>query len=230
METKENREQKAISKLSRFWYVYVPYLFAAGAVAFSLIRFLVKRVDNYGTKELYYDLSLTSFFDGNPNIIAILGAASMFLCLLIVPKSILKERKNGDGLGIMFIPLGFLGIFHVMSTIENVKDMGIGITFGVIAFVISALGTFRKTIKVVNPLCIAMMLAGLFCLLAGYMPYCYNKLPKFIDKETLNVFTGEFYYVSYFFRDELLFAAYGIFAARITRKYREMDKEKKTRK
>lgn len=220
------KEEKVITKLGRFWYFVVPYIFTVLSLAGSFIRFLVERIDNYGTEEWYYDLRLTSFFDGNPNIIAILGVISMFLCLLIIPKSMLKERKSGDGLGLMFIPLGFLGIFQVMCTIENVKDMVLGISFGVVLFIISALGTFKKTMKIVAPLCVVMMIAGLYCILAGYMPYCYSKLPKFINKNTLETFTGEFYYVSYFVRDEFLLAAYGIFAARLTKKYKELDEAK----
>lgn len=214
---------KNAGRAARIYYSVLPVVFAVLALGCSCIRFVLVKV-NMEEQILYrYEIGITTLFDGNPNIIAILGCLSMLFCFLVIPKSMKKPHKSGDGLGAMFMPLGLLGIFVVMCTIENSKDMAIGICFGVILFLISALGTFKKTIAVVKPACLFMVLAALFLLLAGFMPYCYNKLPFIIqlDKETVGV--SRYYYVSYFVRDLFLLLSYGIFADRIKSIYKTME-------
>ena len=218
-------------KLRRFWYNVMPYVFTAGAIIFSLLYFeFVKKNENGDISSKIDKVGLTSLFDGNPNIVAILGVLCMIPCLLIIPKSILKERKNGDGLGLMFMPLGLLGIFIVMCTIENVKDEVLGITIGVALFVISALATFRKTIKYVSWLCIAMMFVAVYTLFAGYMPYCFVDTQKVLVNSNYDYVSLENYYLSYFCRDIFILMAFGTFCARISAKYKELDAAKKEEK
>lgn len=209
-------------KAAKFYYEVLPVIFAVLALLCSLVRFILVRVDMEGKVLYRYEVGFTTFFDGNPNIIAILGCLSMLLCFLVIPKSMKKPHKSGDGLGTMFMPLGLLGIFVVLCTIENTKDMGIGICFGVLLFLVSALGTFRKTIGIVGPACMVMVLAALFLILAGFMPYCYNKLPFIIQISEETAGISSYYYISYFVRDIFLLLSYGIFADRLKRIYKTM--------
>ncbi len=227
----KDKDKKELSKGSSFWYNVMPWVFTVLSLIFSIVVCYVKRIDLNGKNDFYYYTQITSVFDGNPNVIALLGIILMIPCILIIPISMMKKRKSGDGLGLMFMPLGLLGIFVVLSTIENAKDHVLGISFGVVLFVISALGTFRKTIKYVNLLCIVMMIVALYFLLAGYMPYCYSKLPRYLlSYETLEYKTGAYYYLSYFIRDLFLLAAYGVFSSKIARKYKELDEKEKKKK
>ncbi len=213
-------------KYVRFYYEVLPVILAVLACAASFIRFLLIKLDSGDVVNFKTDVSLTSFFDGNPNIVAILGCFSIFICFLVVPKSIKKTHESGDGLGAMFMPLGLLGIFTVMCTIENLKDMAIGITFGVVLFVISALATFKKTISYVMPLCLIMILVAFFLILAGLMPYCYNRIPFALQTDTHSLAVMDYYYLSYFIRDILLLLSFGIFSDRLKRTYKKMEAEK----
>ena len=206
MKDKAEKNEKAnrFEKPAKFWYFVMPYVFTGLAVLFSFLYITV-----------------------NPNIIAILGVLLMVPCLLIIPISMLKKRKSGDGLGLLFMPLGLLGIFNVLCTIENKKDMTLGIIFGIALFVISALGTFKKTIKYVNLLCCIMMIVAVYCLLAGYMPYCFVDTQKIFVSENMDYVEVENYYLSYFLRDISLLAGYGVFCARINVKYKKIDAEEK---
>ncbi|MBP3237563.1 MAG: hypothetical protein J6M24_00540 [Lachnospiraceae bacterium] len=236
MKDKKNTEKKEelVEKLEKhsksFIYRFnliAPYIFTAGAIIFSLLYMTMKRKSANGdwSTELE-NVGLTTLFDGNPNIIAIIGVLCMIPCLLIVPKSMLKERKNGDGLGLMFMPLGLLGIFDVMCTIENVKDTAIGIIFGVALFLISALATFRKTIKYVPVLCGIMIIVAIYNMIAKFMPYCFIATEKVVVSLNYDYVEVRNYYLSYFIRDILIFAGFGSFSARIAAKYKEIDAEK----
>lgn len=220
------------SKFTTFYYSVLPLILAILATAISFIRIIIRKFEANG--EIRYDnnVSITSLFDGNPNIVAILGCLCMILCVIVVPKSIKKVRKSGDGLGVMFMPLGLLGIFTVMCTIENIKDLAVGIGFGVLLFIISALGTFKKTIHLIMPLCIAMIFAALALLLMGYMPYCFNSLPYVVkltdhvtNQEEFTLTVAKYYYLTYFIRDVLLLLSFGIFSDGIKRTYRKMEVE-----
>ena len=233
-ETKEEMVDKLGKKSKSFLKAFnlvAPYVFTAGAIVFSLLYMTLKRKSANGDWSTSLEnVGLTTFFDGNPNIIAIIGVLCMIPCLLIVPKSMLKERKNGDGLGLMFMPLGLLGIFDVLCTIENVKDTTIGIIFGVSLFLISALATFKKTIRFVPALCGIMMIVAVYNILAEFMPYCYVATQKVVVTADLDYVEVKNYYLSYFIRDLCIFAAFGSFCARISAKYKELDAAKKEEK
>ena len=146
---------------------------------------------------------------GDPNIIAIVAVLSMLVCIIAVPFTALKVRKKGDGLGVMFMPLGLLGIFEIMIGLVDAKNMPWCVVLGIVLFVISAIGTFRKCIKFVDWICLGMMVVMLICLIANLMPYC------FYDLDVTNYWNIKRYYVSYFIRDELLLASYAIVCGKI---------------
>ena len=154
---------------------------------------------------------------GDPNILAILAVLSMFMCLIIIPKMVVKKREKGDGLGAMFMPLGLLGIFIALCAFVDAKDIAWGVVLGITLFVISALGTFKQTIKFTDWICFAMMVILLFCFIMGKMPYCfYHFAPS-------SFWTRDRYYVSYFIRDEALLAAYAILCSKVRRIYKTND-------
>ena len=66
---------------------------------------------------------------------------------------------------------------------------------------------------------IIMILAGFFTLLAGFMPYCFNKIPFLVGEQV--AFT-KYFYVSYFSRDVFLLLSFGTFCDRISTKYSEI--------
>lgn len=209
-----------------FYYRILPFILALLALVCSLLRFILVKMEVNSEAVFRHEISLTSLFDGNPNLIAILGCLCMFLCIAFIPKLMLKKRKSGDGLGLMFMPLGLLGVFTVLSTIENKKDISIGILFGVVLFIISAIGTFKKAVKFVWPLCLIMIAVATFLILAGYMPYCYNQIP-YVDEQSGTIMLGSYFYLNYYVRDILLLLSYGIFADRLTKIYQNQEVEKK---
>ncbi|MDD6101810.1 MAG: hypothetical protein PUB67_01695 [Clostridiales bacterium] len=208
-----------VEKIKKIWLNVFPFIFWLGAFVLSFTEYVVVQLDYNGTYKYKKKFGFTDLFSGNPQIIALLGVILMLVCLLVIPKTMLKKRKSGDGLGLMFMPLGLLGIFHILCTIENDKDLEIGIIFGVILFIVSALATFKKYIKYVNFLCIIMILAGFFTLLAGFMPYCFNKIPFLVGEQV--AFT-KYFYVSYFSRDVFLLLSFGTFCDKISTKYSEI--------
>ncbi|MGN0164569.1 MAG: hypothetical protein ACI39R_00155 [Lachnospiraceae bacterium] len=200
----------------------LPLVFAILSLICSFVRYILVKFESTDNVTFSHKVSLTSFFDGNPNIIAILACLSMILCIFLIPKSMVKPHKSGDGLGAMFMPLGLLAIFEAMCTIENVKDMSIGVFFAIALFLISALGTFKKTIYLVEPLCIFMILVAFFLILAGFMPYCYNVFP-FAMNEQSEIIVSRYYYLSYFIRDILLLISYGLLANNIKNNYKKIE-------
>lgn len=212
-------------KTDGFYYKVLPVILAFLALGFSFFRYILVKLEAYGKSYYRHQLDFTTFFDGNPNIISILAVLCMLACFLVIPGSMMKKRKSGDGLGLMFMPLGLLGIFQVLCTVENVKDMPVGIGFGIVLFIISALGTFRAYIKYVPHLCIVMVFVAFFLLLAELMPYCYNKLPFAISIGEDTFAETSYFYISYFLRDVFLLLSYSIFADRLNRIYINMDNE-----
>ena len=213
-------------KFNKFWYIYLPYILTVLAIVITCIDFEIRKYDYDAGYKFKTHLSFTNFLGGNPQIVAMLGMILMIPCLIIIPKSILKTRKSGDGLGLMFMPLGLLGIFQVLSAIENKKDMEIAIVLGVVLFVISATATFKKAMPVVGKLCLAMMFVFFFCFLADFMPYCYNTYPIYDEKVSEAVTVCDIYF-SNFLRDLCILGAFGVFCDRITLKYKELNTSKK---
>ncbi len=212
-------------KTDGFYYRWLPVIFAILGLCFSFFRYILVKLETSSKAYFKHQIDFTTFFDGNPNIIAILGCICMLGCFLIIPSSITKKRKSGDGLGLMFMPLGLLGIFQVLCTVENVKDLPVGVGFGIALFIISALGTFKAYMKYVPKLCYLAVFVAFFLLLAELMPYCYNKLPFAIPIGDDVFAETSYFYISYFLRDVFLLLSYAIFADRLKRTYINMDHE-----
>ncbi|MBQ8280850.1 MAG: hypothetical protein IJZ25_00410 [Lachnospiraceae bacterium] len=222
--TKDNsKNQVKQNDVNGFYYKVLPILFAVLALVCSFVRYVLVKFESGDIVFFKHNLAFTTFFDGNPNIIAILACTTMFLCFLVIPKSMMKKRKSGDGLGAMFMPLGLLGIFEVLCTIENKKDLEVGIIFGVCLFLVSAVATFKKTISWVKPMCGFMIIVSLFLILAGLMPYCYNKVPFVLSYEEDGLLVSTYFYVSYFLRDIFLLMSFGIFSDKLTKIYNNME-------
>jgi hypothetical protein len=158
---------------------------------------------------------------GDPNVISIIGTACMILCLALVPKSMLKKREHGDGLGLMFMPLGLMCINNIMCALIYDNDVIIAIIFSVVCFVVSALATFKKTIRYVENSCLFLMIVAVFLFLASFGPYCYNDTLKYaIEDNSLVTWQVKQYYISYLIRDIFTFAAFGIFSSYISNTYK----------
>lgn len=222
---KKDTEPFVALKTDGFYYKVLPVIFALLALGFSFFRYILVKLEATGKSYYRHQLDFTTFFDGNPNVIAILACLCMLACFLVIPGSMKKKRKSGDGLGLMFMPLGLLGIFQVLCTVENNKDLAVGIAFGIVLFIISALGTFRAYMKAVPPLCIVSIFAAFFLILADMMPYCYNKLPFVLDIGEDTIAETSYFYISYFLRDVFLLLSYLIYADRLKRIYINMDHE-----
>lgn len=222
--TKDNSKNQVKSyDVNNFYYKVLPIILAALALVCSFVRYVLSKFESGDIVFFKHNFAITTFFDGNPNIVAILSCATMFLCFLVVPKSMKKIRKSGDGLGVMFMPLGLLGIFEVLCTIENKKDLAVGIGFGVALFLISAIATFKKTVSWVMPMCVFMIIIAFFLILAGLMPYCYNKVPFILSYEEDGLLVSTYYYLSYFLRDVFLLLSFGIFSDKLTKIYKNME-------
>ncbi len=158
---------------------------------------------------------------GDPNVISIIGTACMILCLVLIPKSMLKKREHGDGLGLMFMPLGLMCINNIMCALIYDNDVIIAIIFSVVCFVVSALATFKKTIRYVENSCLFLMIVAVFLFLASFGPYCYNDTLKYaIEDNSLVTWQVKQYYISYLIRDIFTFAAFGIFSSYISNTYK----------
>lgn len=210
-------------KIKNIWLNVFPIVFLCLSIVLSFVNFVLIQLEFGDTYKYKNELRFTNMLNGNPQIIAFIGILLLIPCFFIVPKTIYKKRKNGDGLGIMFMPLGLLGIYHILSAIENDKDLEIGIIYGLLLFVISGLATFKKYIKYVNGICMIMILVGLFTLLAGFMPYCFNKTPFLVEYENgQRIAFTRYYYISYYIRDIFLLLSFGTFCDKISNKYAEM--------
>lgn len=219
---KMNSSKSRDDRVSKFLYDILPYILMVPILALSIVRVDVMKKTAESGIEYSKSVSVTGLLNGDPNLFGFLASITMVLCFLIVPKSIKKYHKSGDGLGIMFMPLGLLCLFEVMSTIENKRMVEVGIVFGIMLFIVSALGTFKKTIGIVNICCIIMAFAAIFLFLAGYSPYCYNSYSFYryneVTEQNEHVVAG-YYYLSYFIRDVFLIFTYGLFSEKIKRSY-----------
>ncbi len=226
--SKVNASNRKDERILYFIYNILPYILMVPILALSIVRVDIMKKTAESGIEYSKSVSITGLLNGDPNLFGLLGSITMILCFLVVPKQIKKYHKSGDGLGIMFMPLGLLCLFEVMSSIENKRMVEVGIVFGILLFVMSALGTFKKTIGIVNICCIIMAFAAIFLFLAGYSPYCYNSYSFYryseVTEQNEHVVAG-YYYLSYFIRDVLLIFTYGLFSERIKRSYDRSDRQ-----
>ncbi len=219
---------KTDERILYFIYNILPYILIIPVLFLSIVRIdIVKKTAESGI-EYTKSIQMTGVINGDPNLFGLLAGISMILCFLVVPKTMKKIHKSGDGLGIMFMPLGLLCLFEVMSSIENKRMVEAGMIFGAALFIVSALGTFKKTIGIVNICCVIMAFVAIFLFLAGYSPYCYNSYSFYRYDETteLNEYVvAGYYYLGYFIRDVLLIFTYGLFSEKIKRIYNKSDNQ-----
>jgi hypothetical protein len=121
----------------------------------------------------------------------------------------------------MFMPLGLMCINNIMCALIYDNDVIIAIIFSVVCFVVSALATFKKTIRYVENSCLFLMIVAVFIFLASFGPYCYNDTLKYaIEDNSLVTWQVKQYYISYLIRDIFTFAAFGIFSSYISNTYK----------
>jgi hypothetical protein len=121
----------------------------------------------------------------------------------------------------MFMPLGLMCINNIMCALIYDNDVIIAIIFSVVCFVVSALATFKKTIRYVENSCLFLMIVAVFLFLASFGPYCYNDTLKYaIEDNSLVTWHVKQYYISYLIRDIFTFAAFGIFSSYISNTYK----------
>lgn len=224
IEVKDSRYQVTTkevftNKLLMLWYVILPYILNAAATFYCVRKIFIRRHESEeGVKQISFN---KSFFlldgAGDPNLFAFIAVLSFFACLILVPNLMLKIRKKGDGLGLMFLPCGFLGIYIIMTAIESLLDIPLGVIVGLLLFWFSAMATFRKAMPYTEACGLALMLVLTFTFLASKIPYCYYRMDE------LNVYM---YSLSYYIRDMLLLIAFTLFCGRLKTVYKYIDDSK----
>lgn len=222
-----DKKNKILAKLSFAYFMVLPVVLTIVALAFTFIKFTIRKFEYSGGVKYWYDFGVTNIFAGSPQIIAFVAIIFMLACFFVIPKSMLKVRKSGDGLGLLFLPLGLLGIFEIMTAIESLKDLGIGIVFGLALFIVSALATFKKTIGIASKASAFMLVVALFLFFANFIPYCYNIAPVPINSTPPEMGHNLYYSINTLIRDLCFISAFGIFCDRIAGKYKEINTSKK---